>query len=186
MVIERTSGSVAEITAKINGMATSLNKIAYLESILRQSADFDTKRFIWGKLGEFYEERKMYEKAAKAMATKAGIDFSVKDKTESYLRAAELYATVGKIEDADNMFGLALRDAGTDRKEMIKLAMKNIYRKNADNLDKSGKKATALKFYIRLIKSGIDDAEKKEIKARVIQIYNALGKFREAKLIEGI
>ena len=128
----------------------------------------------------------MYERAAKAMAAKAGIDFSMKDKTESYLKAAEMYAVVGKIEDADNMFGLALRDAGRERKKMIELAIKNIYKKNAEELERRGKRATALKFYVRLIRSGLDETEKEEAKFRVVQIYKALGKFREAKLIEGM
>ena len=54
------------------------------------------------------------------------------------------------------------------------------------NLLKKSRKASALKFYKRLIKMNLEEVEKKDIKAKIISTYKALGKFREAELVEGV
>jgi len=84
------------------------------------------------------------------------------------------------------MFIRALRDANFEQKQRIKLAMKNIFLVNAEELEKKDKKASSVQFYERLLKMPLDDLEKKEIKRKLILIYTSLGKFREAKLVEGI
>jgi len=120
------------------------------------------------------------------MANKAGMEITFRDKIESYLAAAELYAKVGRVDDADEMFIRATRDANIEQKARIKLARKNIYLVSAQRLEKKGKKASAAKFYEKLVKMNLDNEEKNEIKEKLISTYNALGLFREAKLLEGI
>lgn len=186
MVIQVKEKTIREIEEKFNQMNTDLNKISYLESVLKKDFMFEIKRFVLDKLTELYEERRMFEKAAKATAFKAGIDISFREKIESYLKAGELYAKTGKIKDAEEMFIRASREANIGQKQKIRLAMKNIFLVNAQELEKKGKKVGSLKFYERLIKMNLDDLEKKEIKEKLISIYKALGKFREAELVEGL
>ena len=183
MVIRIKEKTLEEIEAKVNNMFTVLNKIAYLESALKENFSYKIKRFIWEKLVELYEERGMYEKAGKAMSNKAGIDFSFLEKIESYLRAAELYSKAGKIEDAEEMFIRALKDASIEQEQKIRLAMKNIFLINAAELEKKDKRVAASKFYERLIKMHLDELEKSEIKEKLVAIYKSLGKFREMKLL---
>ena len=128
----------------------------------------------------------MFERAAKAMANKAGIEVSFRDKIDSYVTAAELYSRVGKVDDADDMFVQAGRDANSEQKMKIKLARKNIYLISARELERKGKKASAAKFYEKLIKMNLENVEKLEIKHKLLLTYNALGMFREAKLLEGL
>ncbi len=174
------------LETKIRGMNTTLNKIAYLESAIKQHSTFEIKRYIWSILAELYEERKMYEKAAKSMANKAGVEVTFREKIDSYIKSAELYSNAGKPDDAEEMFTRASRNSNQEQKNKIKLAMKNIFLITAQDLEKKGKKASALKFYEKLIKMSLDDLEKKQIKEKLLQTYKALGKFREAKLIEGL
>ncbi len=186
MVIHVKEKTVEEIEAKLSQMNTDLNKIAYLESVLKSDFTFEIKRFILEKLAELYEERAMFGKSAKAMSLKAGIEISFREKIESYMKAGELYAKSGKIEDAEKMFISALRDSNIEQKQKIKLARKNIYLVSAHALEKKGKRVNALKFYERLIKMKLDDLEKKEIKEKLISTYKSLGKFRDVRLLEGI
>lgn len=186
MVIQVKEKTIEEIENKLSNIATDLNKIAYLESVLKGNFTFEVKRFIWDKLVEFYEERGMFEKAARAISAKAGIDISFREKIESYLKAGELYAKAGKIKDAEEMFIRASREANIEQKQKIKLARKNIYLVSARELEKKGKRANALKFYEKLIKINLDDLEKKEVKEKLISTYKILGKFREAELVEGL
>ena len=180
-VRERT---IEEIVGKLAEMNTVLNKIGYLESAVRVPGfSFEIKRFLWGELAGLYGERKMFERAARAMSNKAGVEVSSRDKIESYLSAAELFAKVGKIDDAEEMFVRAGRDAGLEEKAKVKLARKNIYFVLARGLEADGKRAGAVKFYEKLIKMKLDDVERDEIKEKLFGMYNALGMFREAKLL---
>jgi tetratricopeptide (TPR) repeat protein len=186
MVIQIREKDVNELQKKLKDMKTDLNKIAYLESALKQNFTFEIKRFIWGCLSELYEKKAMYEKAGKAMSNKAGAEVSFRDKIESYLRAGEFFAKAGKIEDSEEMFIRALRNANFEQKSMISLARKNIYFISAEDLEKKAKNASACKFYEKLIQMNLDDIEKKQVKEKLLKTYKALGKFREAKLLEGI
>lgn len=178
--------TLEEIKLKLQEMKTDLNKINYLEDALKEGFTFEIKRLIWGELSELYEERKMYDKSAKAMANKAGVEVLTKDKIESYLKAAELYSKSGRVEDADDMFIRATRAANFEQKQNIKLARKNIMLVNASELEKKGKRASALKFYEKLIKMDLEEIEKEEVKEKLVSTYKTLGKFKEIELLEGM
>lgn len=187
MAIRIKEKSIEEIKSRLLVMQTDLNKIIYLESALRETGfTFEMKRFIWKELGGLYAERKMFEKAAKAYSNKAGVEITIRDKIDSCVSSAEFFSRAGKVDDADEMFFRALREANPEQKNRINLAKKNIYLVCAKDLEKKGKKATAMRFYEKLIKTSLDDVEKKEIKDKLISTYKALGHFREAKLLEGI
>jgi len=187
MTIQIREQTIEEIESKLLEMKTALNKIMYLESALGVSGfSFEIKRILWKKLSDLYEERKMFERAAKAMSNKAGIEISFRDKIDSYIIAAELYSRAGKIEDADEMFIRALRDSDMSQKMKVKLARKNIYLISAKELENKGKKASAVKFYEKLIKMNLEDVEKMMIKKKLLDTYKLLGLFREMRLLEGI
>ena len=186
MEVQVRESTIDEIERKLEGMNTDLNKIIYLESVLNEVGfSFEIKRTLWGKLSELYGGRKMFEKAAKAMANKAGLEVMAKEKIDSYITSAELYSRVGKVDDADDMFLRATRGADEVQKRAVKLARKNVYLISAQDLERKGKKASAVKFYEKLIKMNLEDIEKLEIKHKLLDTYNALGKFREARLLEG-
>jgi tetratricopeptide (TPR) repeat protein len=184
-MVDVRESSLEEIEEKLVGMNTDLNKIAYLESALKQGFGFEIKRFLWGELAELYSERKMFEKAAKAMANKAGMEISSLGKEEGYIFAAELYVKIGKVDDAEEMFVRAAREANVDGKARVKLARKNVYIVAAQDLESKGKRAGAVKFYEKLMKMNLEEVEKLGVKAKLLDMYNALGMFREARLLEG-
>ena len=187
MSIQVRENTIEEIEEKLAEMNTALNKISYLESVLKATSfSFEIKRFIWKELSELYEERKMFERAARAMANKAGVEVTFRDKIDSYVTAANLFAKTGKVDDADDMFLRASRDANEEQKMRVRLARKNIYLVSAKDLESKGKKASAVKFYEKLIKMRLEDVEKNEIKEKLLKTYKALGMFREARLLEGV
>ena len=176
-----------EVEFRLKEMTNDLTQINYLESIIaKTSFSFELKRFVWAKLVEAYESRGMFDKAAKALSNRAGIDVTFKEKINDYLGAAELYAKIGKIEEAEEMFTRAVREGNSDQKRVILLTRKNIYLVFAQDAEKKGKKAMAGKFYEKLLKTRLEDVEKQEIKEKLIDIYKSLGKFKEAELLRGI
>jgi tetratricopeptide (TPR) repeat protein len=179
--------TIEQIEARLNSMNTALNKINYLESAVNATGfGLDIKKFLWQKLSDLYSERKMYERAARAMANKAGLEVSTRDKIDSYITSAELYSIAGKVEDADNMFLRAIRDVAPIDKAKVVLARKNIYLKMAEELEGKGRKASAVKFYEKLLKMSLEGFEKNKIKEKLIETYKSLGMFREMKLLEGL
>jgi len=184
MGIQVRERTIEEIEEKLIGINTVLNKIGYLESAIRVPGfNFEIKRFIWGELAVLYRERKMFERAARAMLNKAGMEVILREKVESYLNAAELFAKVGKVDDAEEMFIRAGRDVNIREKAKIELARKNIYLVLARDLEINGKRAGAVKFYEKLIKMESDEIEKEEIRKKLLSAYKALGMFREARLL---
>jgi len=187
MAIQVRESTIEEIEERLMEMQTDLNKINYLESASKVAGfSFEIKRFFWAELARLYEGRKMYEKAAKAISNKAAAEVTFKDKIDSYVTAAELYSRLGKVDAADDMFVRAMRDANVEQKAKVRLARKNVFSVSASELERAGKKGSAVKFYEKLIKMRIDDSEKVEIKAKLMKTYKALGMFREAKLLEGV
>ena len=179
--------TLEEIEGKLSAMDSALNKMTYLESALKESGfSFEIKRFLWGEASKLYVERKMFEKAARAQGNKASLEVTSRDRIESFIFAAELFARVGSVEDADTMFTRASRDADVNSIVRVKLARKNIYFEVARNLEEKGKKGTAVKFYEKLLKMNIEDVERTMIKEKLIGVYKALGMFREARLLEGV
>jgi len=184
MAIDVRERTIEEIQDRLKTMSTDLNKVIYLESALKGvSFNFEIKRFIWGELADLYEGRGMFEKAARAMANKAGMEIVSRDRTDSYIDSAELFAKVGKVEDADEMFVRAMRDVNSEQAAKVKLARKNIYFVLAKDLEIRGKRASAVKFYEKLIKMKLDEIERAMVKEKLLSTYKALGMFREARLL---
>jgi len=176
-----------EIDDQLSEINTDLNKIYFLEGLLKNpKPSLEYKRYILEKISELNEGRKVYERAARYMLQKATIEITSKDKMESYLKAAELYATAGKIEDSEQMFFRAKRECRPEEQGRIELAKKNIFISFAEELERKGKKASASKFYEHLLKIRLEEPEKQMIKEKLISIYKALGLFREIKSIENL
>jgi tetratricopeptide (TPR) repeat protein len=185
MTIQVREKSVDEMKKKLAGMFTDLNKITYVESALKETGfSFEIKRFLWGELAKFYVGRKMFEKAARAQANRASMEITMRDKMESYILSAEYFAKIGKIDTCEDMFVRASRDATPEQNARVKLARRNIYFACAKELEETGKRAGAVKFYERLMKMELDSLERTMIKDKLIKAYNGLGLFREAKMLD--
>lgn len=185
MVIQVREKTIEGMEAKLLEMNTALNKIVYLESALKAVtvASFDVKRFLWRELALLYEERKMFERAARALGNLASMEPMFKERMDSYVMSAEMFCRIGKIVDAEDMFTRAVRDAGRMDKEKVMLARKNVYFMFARELEEKGKRASAVKFHEQLIKMKLEDVEREEVVGKLRVAYKALGMFREAKLL---
>ena len=184
MIIQVREKTVEEMEVKLASMSTALNKMSYLESALKVvSGSFEVKRFLWSELAKLYEERKMFERAARALGNLAAMEPMFKDRMDSYVMAAEMFCRIGKIVDAEDMFTRVVRNAGKVDREKVILARKNIYFGFARDLEEKGKRASAVKFYEQLVKMRMDNIEKEEVVEKLKVAYKALGMFREARML---
>ncbi len=182
-MVNVTETNLEQIKDKLSGMRTNLNKADYLESAFKKDFSIEIKRFILETLAIMYEQDRMYAKAAKAMSAKARFEVVFKDKIEAYIKAADLYCKVGSIEDAEEMFNRAAREANeAQRKEIIK-RRKEMYFRSAESLERAGKRSHSMKFYEKLIKIKLEDSEKTTVKEKLAKTYKLLGRFKDAEMI---
>jgi len=184
MAVQVREKTIEEMKIKLATMVTVLNKIIYLESALKAvGRDFEINRFIWGELARLYEDRKMFERAARALGTLGSMEPMFRERMDSYVMSAEMFCRVGKVAEADDMFVRALRGANEVDKQKVRLARKNVYLSFANDLERKGKRASSVKFYEKLIKMKLEEIERREVVEKLKVSYNALGMFREARLL---
>lgn len=177
--------SYQDVKSKVDSLVTDLTKMEYLESVLKLSdASMDVKKFAYLMLTDLYEKKLMPDKAAKVMCAKAGYDLTFREKIDSYLKAAELFAKAGNIILAEDMFVRATREANGEQQTRINLARKNIYLVVANDLEKKGRMANAVKFYEHLLTLKLDELEKSLIKKKLSDYYKKIGRFNDAKTVE--
>jgi tetratricopeptide (TPR) repeat protein len=176
--------SLEEVQEKLREIKTNLNKAEYLESALKKNISLETNRFILKILCEIYEQEKLFERAGRSYSQKARFDHTFKEKIEDFLKAGENFCKAGKIEEAEQMFLAAYREANElERKEIIK-KRKESYLKYGDYFEKTNRKSLAVNFYEKVLNMKLNEDEKKFIKEKIKEIYLKLGRFKEAKEIE--
>lgn len=178
--------NLEQLKEKLKTFRTNLNKSAYLESAFKADLSIEAKRYILETLSEIYIQDRMFSKAAKALSNKARFDTTFKEKIISYIKSAELFSKIGSIEDAEEMFSRATREANEKEKLDILKKRKEIYFNALKELERHGKRASMLKFYEKLIRMNLTSDEKLEVKEKLIKTYKLLGRFKDAELVSNL
>lgn len=158
-------------------------KMEYLESCIKQHRDFDIKKFCNLKLADLYANRGMFLEAARNAAAAAEIAATFKEKVNAYMKETELWVRAGQYERAEESFRKALASGNTQEKFEMKLAIRELYRKQGQAFEKSLRNANALKVYQKLLEIS-DEQEKLEIKKKILGLYKKLGKIREYSVLQ--
>lgn len=174
-----------EVKSKYETFNTDLMRMEYLESTIKiPDIGMDVKKFAYTNLADLYNNKMMYEKAAKSMWGKAGYDITYREKIESYVKAAKLYAKAGNFLGAEDMFTRAKGDANSEQKIKIEEARKKIYINIGEELENKNRMSNASKFYEHLLTLKLEEKEKEEIKKKLSNYYKKMGRFHEAKIVE--
>src|SRR3989344_1600558 len=154
-------------------------KIGYLSNCLKKSLDFDTRKFVLTTLSKLYEDRKMFNAAGKMLSFAADINTTFNGKISDFLNSTELFIKVGSYDEADLAFKKATSIANISQKTELKKRVKEIYQIQAKEHLKKDRRKNAAEVYERLLTVDLDPQEKDEIKAKLIVLYESLGKIRE-------
>ena len=167
-VKERT---LREVEEKVKSMTSDLSKISYMESALKENLTFDVKRFLYSKLAEIFSLRKMFDRAALAVANKIAITTTFREKIETYVQAGELFAKAGRVVDSEHMFAKAIGEGNTTEKQITRKKMKDVFLREAQELENAGKRASSVIFYERLLGMGLDEKDRQDIKQKILPVY---------------
>ncbi len=154
-------------------------KISYLSNSLKKSLDFDTRKFVLTTLSRLYEDRKMLNEAGKMLSFSADINTTFNGKITDFLKSTELFIKGGSYDEADMSFKKALAVANTSQKTELKKRVKDMYQVQAKEYLARDKRKNAVKAYEKLLSLDLDPQEKDAIKAKLVVLYESLGKVRE-------
>lgn len=174
--------SKQEIERELNGKGDFV-QIDYLTRLLENKPGIPVKRFIYFKLAKIYEDKKMFNDSGKMFENLAVISVAFSEKTKNFLFAAESYIKDGFFDKADYAVKKAMAEANEYERGEIYFAIKEFYKKQAELNENGMKRNHAAKIYEKLLQMNISEREKKEIKKKLLDLYEKLGKFKEYSLL---
>jgi hypothetical protein len=151
-------------------------KIDYLTRFLREDVPLDMKKFCYTKLADTYENMKMFYDAAKAFNSLAIISIAYTTKINNYVKESKSYILAGDFTKSDGAMKKAMNEANSIQKNEIYEEIKNFYKKIAEGYENETKRNKASGIYEKLLEMKINDFERKEIKNKLIELYEKLGK----------
>ncbi len=151
-------------------------KIDYLTRFLREDIPLDMKKFSYIKLAETYENMKFFNDAARTFNSLAILSISFTDKINNHLKEAKSYVKANNFIKADEATKKAMNQANSIQKNEVYEEIKNFHKKVAEIYEKEMKRNKASRVYEKILEMKISDLERKEIKNKLIQLYEKLGK----------
>jgi tetratricopeptide (TPR) repeat protein len=160
-------------------------QIDNLTRLLQNSPPLDVKKFAHIRLAEIYERRKMFYEAARMWDTLAQMTSDKAEKIKNYAKSTELLIRGGFLDRADLLVKkLMSEEIPASQKAEIQFNVKNAYKKQAEEYEKTRKLGNALKIYEKLLTLNISDQEKLEINKKLLVLYNTLGKIKEYLILK--
>ncbi|MFH1607731.1 MAG: hypothetical protein ABIA78_01210 [archaeon] len=176
--------SKSEIESELSKKGNFI-KVDYLNGLLKEVDTIDMKKFVCLKLAKVYEDMGMFGDAGKAFDSVAKVSIAFSEKIKFHLREVEMYIKAKDFVKVDEAVRKTMSEANLTEKEDIMFSVKSMYRKEAENYEKQMKRNNAVRIYERLIEMKMLETEKNTIREKLIDLYNKLGKFEEARRLKG-
>lgn len=175
--------SKSEIEKEISGKGNFV-KINYLTRFLKESGSMDVKKFIFLKLAEVYESIGMLKDAAKNYGNAGMISMRFSEKIRCFVKEAEIYIKAGDYEMADKAMRKAMGEANSLEKKEIRKTIMDFYREQATKYENGLKRAHASKIYEKLLRMNIGNREKREIREKLMKLYDKLNRRKDYLLLK--
>jgi tetratricopeptide (TPR) repeat protein len=173
--------TIPEIEAKIKIVGGDMIKIEYLENCTKQPLANDVKRFCFLKLAELYASKLMFKPAAKNMDFAGECATTYKDKVGYFMKEIEYLMKDEDYLFIDKAFKKALNCATTSEKKLLEGQLKKAFITRAEEYEKRGKRNAAIKIYEKFCEMHYTTQdERKEIMAKLADLYSKTGKVKEA------
>lgn len=171
-----------EIEAELEGKGDFV-KIDYLNRYLKETPPIEMRKFAYLKLAEVYLEKDMFIDAANAFKNAAVNSITFREKQENYLREAKAFVSALKFDESDKALRKALNEANQKEKREIYEKLVEFYKKEIDKLEKNDKPGQLTKLYEKFLKLKVNDEDKEEVKEKLLNLYERLGKIKEARIL---
>jgi len=139
----------------------------------------DTKKFLFLRLAEIYERRLMISEAAKMYDNLGILVISYFEKIKYFLKEAKLLISKGEFNRAEEAMKKAITQASSVERENIYFEVKHFYKEQAREHEEKMRRAHAVRIYEKLLEMRLDSLERKEIKEKLLGLYDKLGEIRK-------
>lgn len=154
-------------------------KIDHLNRYLKNTDSLELKKYIHLRLAEIYESKNFISDATKNIEAAADTSHTFKEKIDLYMRATTLLIKGGQFDLADKSFSKAVFHGNTREREIIKAQYLDLYTTQAKKEEVSGKNRIAANIYEKLISLPQSDQKRIEIKKKLLDLYQKLGRIRD-------
>lgn len=171
-----------EIERELKGKGDFV-QIDYLTRFIAQKPPLHEKKFAFMKLIEIYEKKGMFNDIAKIYSNLAILATSPQERIDSLIKEIKSYIQGGRFEEADATMRRVMDEVTIVKKADIYEDIKNFYKKQAEIFEKESKRNHSIKVYEKLLSMKITDVERNEVKGKLLNLYEQLGKFRESSAL---
>jgi hypothetical protein len=155
-------------------------KIDYLERLLKESVSMASRNFEMQKLAEIYKSRGMHPSAAKCFEALGISAMTSGDKVKNFTAEAECYIVAGHFDKVDFALKRAMSEANPVERQAVYDSVKELYKSYALQFEKErNKRNYASKMYEKLLEMRLSETERKDIKEKLMKLYQELGKIQE-------
>lgn len=146
----------------------------------------DVKKFVNQKLGEVYENKKMFSDSAISYEKVADLCVLQPEKIKNFLKAVNNYIKTGSFDRADETARKSLQEANSETRAEILKSLKEFYKQEAERGIKENKRSSTVKVYEKMLgMNSISIPEKEEIKEKLLKLYLTLGMVNQYNKFKG-
>jgi hypothetical protein len=175
--------SKGEIDRELEGKGDFI-QIDLLTKFIEDKPPILMKRYAYTRLAKIYQEKKMFKDAARNYEGLGVNSVAFIDKVKYFLIAAEFYIKDGVFNEADSAMTKAMQEANSFERGEIYHSIKQYYKNQATEFESHNKLNKASVIYEKLLSMKITDLEEKEIRKKLLELYEKLGKFKEYHLLD--
>ena len=169
----------SEIESVLGGLGDFV-QIDHLLRFLREpEITSEMKKFNYLKLARIYEKKGMFFDAAKSYSNAAIYSLKDAEKGSFCVKECESLISGGFFEHVDKTIQKGYANMTSEERAWIYNKIKELYRKQAENYESQLKRSNAVRVYEKMLELRLSDFEKKEIKERLMGLYEKLGKKKE-------
>ena len=170
--------SKTEVEAFLKGKGDFV-QIDHLIRFMKEDLPTDIKKFVSMKIAEIYERRGMYNDAGKLYNNAVIYSIPFSEKMRCHVKEAEMYIKAGLFERADKSLRDAISHSNSREKDEINSQIKDFYKRQALVYEKEMRRGHAVRIYEKLLQMSITEDERREIKEKLMNLYEKVGKVRE-------
>ena len=154
-------------------------KIDHLNRFLKQADSLDTRKFVLMKLAAIYEDKGFFIDAAKNIGSAAEIAITYKEKIDLYMKEAAFYVKLGSFELADKTFQKVMSLCTARERVDMQAKYVQFYYNEAQDHEKAIRNRRAADFYEKLSSMPYQTINRIELKQKLLELYNKLGRIRD-------
>lgn len=159
-------------------------QIDLLTNFIKTKPPLLMKKYAYTKLAQIYQNKKMFKDSAKMYENLGVISTAFSDKVKYFLIASEFYIKDGAFDQADSTMNQAMKEANSYERGEIYHSIKRFYKNQAQEYESQDKRNQASKIYEKLLSMQISPQEEKEIRKKLMELYEKLGKFKEYNILK--